>query len=135
MIKSKSIMAVMLCLAVVALFLNCKNDNSPTSAQESGLVGTWKLSKMTIGTLIFDDLETIGFAVTLELKSDGTFRSTEVDEGLTTVETGTWSVSGNTLLLTENNETISATYVLAGNKLTVTMTEEGQPLILEFIKQ
>jgi len=127
---------------VVFFTINCDNDKSPSGPIGTGLVGTWKLTQMTYvnpdTTVTFNSsqLALIGFSITAILKSDSTYQTTEIDEGETTVETGTWSVSGHTITtISSENETVVVEYDLSGNKLTITIMEGGYGYIQEFTRQ
>ena len=135
--KSKSFIVILL---IVILFVLSCDDDSPSKPNASDLIGTWVLTKMTVGGNEYNPVE-MGFSVTIIFNSDGTFQSTEIDGEETTVDTGTWSTSGNTLTITstEDGVTISGPYSVAGNKLTITITDEedGELItyIYEFTKQ
>lgn len=143
MMKSRSIIAAMLCVALVTLLsLSCGDDDkSPTGPTETGLAGTWKLTTLTVieaDTTVFssDELELGGFSIVVVLNSDSTYQHTEIDEGHTTVETGTWSVSGNTItLVPSKGDAYTVEYVLAGNTFTITVVEGPITYIQVFTRQ
>ena len=52
--------------------------------------------------------------------SGGTFTNTEIDSGVTTTETNTYTVSGNSITVTDPGGTDTFTYVIVLNTLTLT---------------
>jgi len=117
---------------VLLVLTNCDNDG-PTTPSETGLVGTWDLVRLTIVTS--SDTTTYGpdeiTPWTLELKSDSTYVSTRMEGGSPDVETGPWSVSGDTFILGDQE----AIYELEGDKLTITVEVPGITYIEEFNRQ
>ena len=134
---------MIVCVSLITIsFLSCDKDSSPTGPSGTGLVGTWQLTQMTYitpdtsFTFNASQLEQMGFSLKAILKSDSTYEVTEIDMEETDVETGTWSVSGNIITtVSSDNETEVVEFVLSGNKLTVTMMEEGYGFIQEFTRQ
>jgi len=101
----------------------CKDDDD----DENPLVGTWKMQS--------EDGEVLpaGASVTLVLSGDNTYKVTMTFEGVTEVETGSYSVAGSVLTVNPSDDEPDAmTYVLSGNTLTLTGSE-GE--ILVFNKQ
>ncbi len=79
-------------------------------------------------------------SVTVVIKSDHTYQATIIDDEGTENETGTWSVSGNELTLTDSVEgPEELEFTIQGNKLTITVTEVDEgvnvTMIQEFEKQ
>jgi len=86
----KKLISVLLALCLVCALL-------PVLAEES-VAGTWYLFRGEANGVTFDIsslTNTFGLSMTLELKEDGTFVSTEVANGETTVNDGTWSFDGS----------------------------------------
>jgi len=145
MLKQKSIILLLISLAIImSLLYNCDKDENPTKPTVNELVGTWKLTKLTIisseTTVISEaQLNLMGAYWTIKLKSDNTFES---DYNLDNheIESGTWNTSGNKLTVTfDSGGTDTFEYSLAGNVLTLEWTdvEDGveETLIGEFKKQ
>lgn len=136
MLKSRFLTVIVL-FAFVALFsINCGDDNPAASAEES-LAGTWVLTKMTVtssgGTLTFTSDQ---ISITVTIKSDHTYQATIIEQGITTPETGTWSISGNTVTFTDSDgETTAATFTIEGNKLTITFTETENGEVITFVQE
>ncbi len=140
MLKSRFLTVIVL-FGFVALFsISCGDDN-PVASEEESIVGTWVLTKMTATfsgvtlTIPADEM-----SITVTIKSDNTYQATIIEEGITTPETGTWSISGNTVTLTDSDgEITTATFTIEGNKLTISFTETEEGVVLtivqEFVRQ
>ena len=141
MLKLKSITSVIICVAFVAFFaVNC--DKSPTKPVEERIVGSWELTKLIVTssegsmTLNLSELQLSGFSVTLNLTNDYTYTWTQTDAGETTVETGTWSVSGKSLTtVSSDGETTTFQFTLSGNKLTLKLSEGVESFTFELTRQ
>ena len=141
MLRLKSITSVIICVIFVALFaVNC--DKNPTKPVEERLVGTWELTKLTVTsqgatmTLDLSELQQSGFSVTLNISNDDTYTWTQTDEGVTTVETGTWSVSGKSLTTASSDgETTTFQFTLSDNKLTLKFSEDIASYTFELTRQ
>lgn len=140
MSKSRFLTVIVLTVFIALFFINCGDDNPAASAEES-LVGTWVLTKMTAtsseGTLTFTPEQ---ISVTVTIKSDHTYQATIIQQGITTTETGTWSISGNTVTFTDSDgESTAVTFTIEGNELTITFTEtdngEQVTIVQEFVRQ
>ena len=126
-------------------FNGCKKDDSNPVAPGDELVGTWQLTKLTItylGTKYDYTPAQANFSMTLVIKSDRTYQTTTVDQGVTSIESGTWSLSnGKINIKHQDGSTESVSYTLVGNKLTYDTTSpsgpngEELPTTLEFTKQ
>ncbi len=118
-------LSLTICL-FAGIFLTHCSDNS-TSSGSSGLPGTWELTKLTMETsfvkLEYNPSE-IGLSITLEINEDGTYTTTEIEEGETTTSSGTWTTDGNKLIVDEGDEPIEFNYSLSRNKLI--MSFEGE---------
>ena len=131
-------------LSLISSF-GCSNDEddiNPLSSRESGLIGTWVLTKITVtdlsGTHVLTP-EQAKMLMTMQTNQDKTFLITTTVEGVTETVSGTWSLNGDIVSLTSENETQFIPYTVQGNKFTITIYEaEGDILnsrILEFTKQ
>jgi len=142
MIKLKSVFVILNIILIISFFLfTCSESTGP---DEENLVGTWKLTKMKFVYAFFTvevdptDPE-VDLSMTLTIKSDNTYTLVTTDEGETTTVNGTWSTTGNKLMITENGEIIETEYSLDGNKLKISFEEEEEgetfTLIQEFTRQ
>lgn len=114
----------------LSILMNCDDDKSPTSADNS-IIGTWELTKLTIvtttETTVIDEslLSAMGAYWTLTIKSNNEFESDYNLEAGPENETGMYSTSGNTLTVNfDSGGSDTFNYTLDGNKLTLTWTEE-----------
>ncbi|MEW6195200.1 MAG: DUF5004 domain-containing protein [Bacteroidota bacterium] len=131
-----------LIMLVFTLYIGCSEDSTSSSSEES-LIGTWTLTSITLTTINNTVLtpEQAGMSGTIIMRADKTFEATFTTDGEPNTETGTWSVSGNTITLTSETETIVLeNYSIQGNKLyvntTVNIDPFGElPVKLEFTKQ
>ncbi len=138
--------------ALMFLSAGCNKDdeNNPTGGNviAGGLTGTWSLTEVTInpGTdsaqvLNQLALQLAGVSMVLVVNEGGTYSITTTDSTGPSTETGTWSVSGNTITITPTGDTGEAIpYSLDGNTLTLTLGElefgeDVFPAILKFAKQ
>jgi hypothetical protein len=105
----------------------CKKTDATTDTIP--VVATWKLDKVIPSKLTgvyanlnnqsFDALQYFAFESIISIKSDKTFTDKEVDNGITTNYSGTWTYSGNTLTLKYTDNSIEIlTYDDVNKKLT-----------------
>ena len=120
---------------IIALFsfgvLACDNDSEPSpEVNASTLEGVWIVTS-AVAENCNDASENGTFAsvctptdcLSVEFRADGTFVSTELDDGVTTTDEGTYSVSGNQLTLTEGGMSEVAAFTIDGNTLTLSGNE------------
>ncbi len=138
--KVLSLFIIIMMLAVIG----CKeDDDNPASSNESALVGTWVLTSITLTSINNTVLtpEQAGMDATIVMNANKTFQATFTTDGEADTESGTWNVSGSTLTLTGETETIVLeNYTLQNNKLyvntTINVDPFGElPVKLEFTKQ
>ena len=90
----------------------------------------------TTVTFNSSDLVKIDFSITVVINNDSSYQKTEIDQGVTSIETGSLSVSGNTITtINSGNETETMEYLLQGNKLTIMITQGSITYIQEFTRQ
>ena len=138
--------------ALMFLSVGCNKDdeNNPTGGNVTagGLTGTWSLSEVTInpGTDSIQVLNQValqiaGVSMVLVVNEGGTFTMTTTDSEGPSVETGTWSVSGNNITITPTGDDAEVIpFSIEGNILTLTLGdlefgEDVFPAILKFTKQ
>jgi Lipocalin-like domain len=102
----KQYLFLSLLLSIFTLSSCSKTDTTTASVN---LVGTWKLDKVTPSKLtgvyanlnnqIFDALTYFAFESVITLNANNAFTDKEIDNGITTNYSGSWTVSGNTLTL------------------------------------
>ena len=122
------------------------DDDYPIGPGADKLIGTWKLetSSTFYGSLTDPDSSnatTFGsdFSFTLTIK-DNYWTTDFVSLGETKSNSGTWSVSGNTITIKEQGEPDETSgYSISGNKLTITSSEtiDGYTIfeVAEFTRQ
>lgn len=142
---SKKILFLSLGFLFLISIEGCKSDedDSPTDPTPTSLAGTWVLTKITIANGASSIILTPAQAQiesTIIAKADGTYTSTLVISGVTTTESGTYTVAGNKITFIRQDGTITTTdFTLTGNKLVVSQTVPTQfgvtPADLEFTKQ
>jgi len=125
-------------LVFIGFFLpNCSDDNA-TGSSGTGLVGVWELTKMTMVGSGFDvtvDPSDINFSLTLTINSNGTFTTTENDDGITRNTNGTWTTNGNKFIIVEDGETSEVNYTLSSNKLVVIFEEDDDGTIITITQE
>ncbi len=126
--KSTTRVIALLVGLLLGMFLltgsDCNKSSEPGTAS---LIGTWKLTQMTVKGTPLGDMTmteaTPGFPnMSITVNENGTFTATTVDEGTTETETGTWSTNGDQFTITVDGTSETHTYSLNGNTLTLTMT-------------
>ncbi len=115
-------------------FITCSEDS--TGPNNNSIVGTWELTKMKMegnGFVFEVTADELDFSLILEIHSDGTYTTTEIDQDGTSSATGEWSTKGNQLIIHEEGEVINCTYNCSSTKLTICFEEEddeGETIIL-----
>ena len=101
--------------AVVGMLVGCDGDSDDDggSTTAAGLAGVWTT---TMGAIDQGDPD---IRLVLTFNADKTYSATE--DGAAT-DSGTWATNGNVLTLS-HLDGMTATYVLSGNTLTITVTE------------
>jgi hypothetical protein len=97
-------------LVVVSIlaFQSCSKTDSPSTASVN-LTGVWKLDKVIPSKLTgvyanlnnqsFDALSYFAFESVITLNANNSFTDKEIDNGVTTNYSGSYTISGNTLTL------------------------------------
>lgn len=123
----KNLMKLFLMLLLVTPVVLTSCDDEDDNKHE--LVGTWKYT-----------MEESGYTMTVEVTFNSDNTGTSVTKttfmGETSTETSefTWSVDGNKLTTTEDEETETVTYSISGNKLTITAEEDGETTEIVYTK-
>ena len=105
----------------------CDNDSEPSPGDDASVLeAVWVVTSAVAencddasenGT--FTSVCTPTDCLSVEFRADGTFVSTELEDGVTTTDEGTYTVSGNQLTLTEGGMSEVATFSIDGNTLTL----------------
>ncbi len=115
-------------LLLLALFISaCDNESSETPEHDgSELIGIWTVTSAVAANC--DDPDENGSFATVcttidclkvEFKADGTFVSTDLEDGVTTNNNGTYTVSGDQLTITEGTDVQVATFGINNGTLTL----------------
>lgn len=125
--KMKTLKRIISLLLLTLFFSACDNEPSDTPADDgSELVGVWTVASAVSANC--DDPDENGSFVAIctttdclkvEFKSDGTFVSTDLEDGVTTNNNGTYTASGNQLTLTEGMDVQVATFEVDNGTLTL----------------
>ena len=129
MVKSKLFITLLLCAALGTIFFtSCSEDEENPTGQSDNfdIEGTWVLNKWTLTTPTDTTVLTPEQrADTMIYKSDHTYERTLVlHQSITIPDTGTWSISGNTLTITDSEGEITI-FEIAGEGNNITLTETG----------
>jgi Lipocalin-like domain len=116
--------SVLACAAFVAMIVfGCGDKSNPVSAGGSSIVGTWNLTTMVMGAITvtagpttLTDVETYNSDFTCKEISHDYMESPPTAD----TEVGTWTTSGNKLIVTSTGSSDTSTYAMSGNALTLT---------------
>ena len=140
--KSKLFITLTLCAALVTIFFtSCdKDDESPTGPSEPiDIVGTWVLTKMTLTTPTDTTVITPDeIAIKMIFKSDHTYAEITVfDQSRTSTGSGTWSISGSTLMIkfSHTDTTVLIITTIEENNMTLTETLSSGSEVSEWVRQ
>jgi hypothetical protein len=118
-------------LTFTLIFLISCEDKKDDKKNNDPLIGTWEAVSMSVtladGTF-FSVPVGAGMSMTLEIKEDGTFTMTQVEDGETEVSSGTWSADDDTITITESSGTEMMNYEVSGDTLTLSITEYDDDL-------
>ncbi len=122
-LKKLSAVVILLMLSVMA----CKKDD----ADVPDLVGVWTITSVTsTGCNDASDNGTITMSCTstnclkVELKADGSYVGTTIEDGDTEIESGTYSISGDKLTIIGGGTNDEYTFSLSGDLLTIVLVEQ-----------
>ena len=109
-------------VAMMGLAMTGCDSGGDDSSVDPALVGVWHVTSLqtTGGNIISDGS---GGSVTLDLRADGTYTSTEVSAETNKTENGTWEVSGNQFHRTTEGITEDIEFTLTGNTLEFRYTD------------
>jgi len=128
--KSSVLQLIILLFLTLFVFSAC-GDDDPTGPGADSIEGVWKAVTNTTsyGSLTSPDstdVTTFGTVIqfTLTINDDNTWSAVFVVAGETESDSGTWSVSGNTITIKAPDEPdTSSDFVVSGNTLTLTSSE------------
>ena len=112
---------------------DCNKSSGTGPATVEDLVGTWVLTSVSAFGETYTP-EEAEMDMTLIMNADGTYTRIFTEDSVTETYTGTWSISGNTLIIVEDGETMSIPYTFSGNTLTLTMEEDDIEFQMTFTK-
>ncbi len=132
---------------MIAVLSGCKKDQNnpaePTAENDSRLVGSWVLTKITIPLLNDSTLtpQEAGVQITITFNSNGKFSSVTIDSSGQSTDSGTWSTKDNKHLTLKFDDGTSqdGDYTISGTtaSLNWVIDMEGLqvPAILDFSKK
>ena len=131
--SNSTVLKLILMLSLSLLMFSACGDDDPTGPGVDSIVGVWKPLTSTIyyGSLTSPDSTDVSASgidndiqFTLTINDDNTWSSVFVFLGITESDSGTWSVSGNTITIKAPDEPDSTDdFVVSGNTLTLTDSE------------
>lgn len=122
--KKRFIPIVISSLFTALIFSGCDNASSTPEVDGADLVGVWTVTSASATNC--DDADENGNFTTIctstdclkvEFKADGTFVSTDLEDGVTATNNGTYTVSGSQITITEGMEVQVATFTIEDNML------------------
>lgn len=135
-LKEKSMrMMKRLTITLLALLFAVSLITGCSKVEDTTLEGTWRITESTIGGLKVTypmDIEFTGITMTIQpyiqLKNNvyAEITKTTIDTEVSwDITEGTYSVNGNTLIVTIEEEEQQYTFVISGKKLNLTSTDDG----------
>jgi len=131
--RNSTVLIFILMLSLSLLMFSACGDDDPTGPGVDSIVGVWKAETFTTsyGSLTSpDSTEVIPFGTdtdfqfTLTINDDNTWSSVFVVLGITESDSGTWSVSGNTITIKAPDEPDDTDeFSVSGDTLTLTSSE------------
>ena len=129
--NKSTVLKFILMPSLALLLFSARGDDDPTGPGVDSIVGVWKAVTNTVsyGSLTSPDsthVTTFGtdMQFTITINDDNTWSSLVVLLGETQNDSGTWSVSGNTVTIQTPDEPDSTSdYSTSGNTLTLTDSE------------
>lgn len=102
-------------IMAVMVSVSCSDDDDDDGGLESDLVGTWEMTEV-------DGDEEYRLRITFNKNLTGTAVLNYTFDGETDTETESfeWKAEGNKLTLIYEDQTVTNTYSISGDKLTVT---------------
>ena len=125
------VVAVSIALVVPGL-VGCDGGSSSSDDSSSGIVAAWTLvSWRAVGNDVPGGDITLTppsgmVSANIEFKSDNTAAGRLTFQGEVTPVDGTWSVSGNTLTLSDSEGSMALTFSVSGSTLTLSFAEEDE---------
>ena len=111
-----------------------------TACGGSKVEGTWKLSGGSAMGAIADGvdsmemMEQLGFSILFIYREKGEFEMSMSAMGQTQAQKGTWSEDDGNLTMVIEGDPLTAKYSVKGDKLTLTVDQDGVSGTLEFTK-
>ncbi len=113
-------------IIIMSVLSACENEATTPEVDGADLIGTWTVtSAVSTNCDEADENGSFGTVCTstdclkVEFKPDGTFVSTELDGGVTTIDNGTYEVTGNEITITQGTDVQIATYEVMDDTLTL----------------
>ena len=144
MFRSKKSLLFLIITIVSILASGCESGTDTPDLKEDQLIGSWILTRIIAsypdGKKDFTP-EQKSIAMTISVNSDKTFRRVQTLNGTLTDDSGTWTISGNVLMVSLTSGSFNFPCQIDGNKLQASTTMNDPdtgamvPVIFEFTKQ
>ena len=128
--SNSTVLKLILMLSLSLLMFSACGDDDPTGPGVDSIVGVWKPLTSTIyyGSLTSPDSTDVSASgidndiqFTLTINDDNTWSTVFEGFGITESDSGTYSISGNTITISNSDSTID--FVVLGNTLTFTSSK------------
>ena len=121
---------------IALLIVGCEKD-TPTESSVHPLVGVWNVLEVTVTEGSVSQTTTLegNNSATIIFGEDKTASITSTIDGETSVDSGTWSATGNFItVITTDEDTEIWNYSISGNILTLIIeeAEDGVTMVLEY---
>lgn len=123
----KTLARLLMVGALAGTVVACGDEEGTGPSPTPSIAGNWQASRFELSmesdpSVVFDFLA-VGAIVHMQLDASGGFTLTMTADGMDdVVETGTWSLSGNTLTLSSGGE--FSRFILSSDRSKLTMVEE-----------
>lgn len=113
------VVCVAACVAVGLTGCGVGEDGGVGVGGDPALVGSWRMTSMSVNGSGMFPPATIGWDIQLQLASDGSVQATEVWQGSTESSGGGWSASGNQLNIAAGEYDWTGAYTASANRFTL----------------
>ena len=120
--------------AILAVFGLSSCEKEPSQA----IIGTWEAEKMVMtaeGMSMDMNMDEMGIKLELTFHEDGTANAYMESEGMRENSPFEYEVSGNTLYMIAEGESITVPITIDGKKMTMEMREDGAKIVIHLKKK
>ena len=137
MISKLTRFALFLSVAGMFFIASCGDDDGPDETDVNELVGVWITNSITYTNCTDPtDNDTELFQCNaqdcfrIEFTTDGRYIQTELFDGDTTIDEGTYVVSGNNLTIRLDGEVNELTYTVSGNSVSLVVPADDDGCVV-----